>query len=148
VIEMLDSCEITREDLTESMESFKLPGIKRHSYSELDTKAKTSFTRKYNKAVHKAQGIVESTLGGALKKGKGKAAATATSTDETGLAPPSDAESEPEVEEDDDVSQFQKKPKATTATAKKKKTTATVAKGKRGATGSASKTPANKKHRN
>lgn len=45
VIELLDSCEISREDLTESMESFKFPGVKRHSYSELETKAKTAFTR-------------------------------------------------------------------------------------------------------
>jgi replication factor C subunit 1 len=48
VIELLDECEITREDLTESMESFKFPGVKRHSYSELDSKAKTAFTRMYD----------------------------------------------------------------------------------------------------
>lgn len=45
VIELLDACEISREDLTESMESFKFPGVKRHSYNELETKAKTAFTR-------------------------------------------------------------------------------------------------------
>ena len=48
VINLLDECEITREDLTESMESFKFPGVKRHSYSELDSKAKTAFTRMYD----------------------------------------------------------------------------------------------------
>lgn len=48
MIGLLDECEITREDLTESMESFKFPGVKRHSYSELDSKAKTAFTRMYD----------------------------------------------------------------------------------------------------
>lgn len=47
VINLLDECEISREDLTESMESFKFPGVKRHAYSDLDTKAKTAFTRMY-----------------------------------------------------------------------------------------------------
>ncbi|KAG6614240.1 Replication factor C subunit 1 [Phytophthora cinnamomi] len=107
VIELLDECEITREDLTESMESFKFPGVKRHSYSELDTKAKTAFTRMYNKASHKSQAVVESVLGSTtIKKGRGKAAAAKDEDD--GLPPPSDAESEHE-EEDLDVSKFQKK---------------------------------------
>ncbi|GMF28683.1 unnamed protein product [Phytophthora fragariaefolia] len=134
VIELLDECEITREDLTESMESFKFPGVKRHSYSELDTKAKTAFTRmcdacmllqllacgvlteglywcdsccRYNKASHKSQAVVESVLGSTtIKKGRGKAAAK---SDDDGLPPPSDAESEPDEEEDLDVSKFQKK---------------------------------------
>lgn len=52
VIRLLDECEITREDLTESMESFKFPGVKRRSYLELDSKAKTAFTRMYG--VHMA----------------------------------------------------------------------------------------------
>ncbi|ETI51294.1 hypothetical protein F441_05288 [Phytophthora nicotianae CJ01A1] len=124
VIELLDKCEITREDLTESMESFKFPGVKRHSYSELDTKAKTAFTRMYNKASHKSQAVVESVLGSTtIKKGRGKAAAT--KDDDGGLPPPSDAESEPEEEEDLDVSKFQKKSrggakrKAPTAAGKK-----------------------------
>ncbi|KAG3190001.1 hypothetical protein PC128_g11539 [Phytophthora cactorum] len=109
VIELLDECEISREDLTESMESFKFPGVKRHSYSELDTKAKTAFTRMYNKASHKSQAVVEAVLGSTIiKKGRGKAAAT--KDDESGLPPTSDAESEPE-EEDVDVSKFQKKPR-------------------------------------
>ncbi|KAG3109906.1 hypothetical protein PI124_g10917 [Phytophthora idaei] len=109
VIELLDECEISREDLTESMESFKFPGVKRHSYSELDTKAKTAFTRMYNKVSHKSQAVVEAVLGSTIiKKGRGKAAAT--KDDESGLPPPSDAESEPE-EEDVDVSKFQKKPR-------------------------------------
>ncbi|KAK1940127.1 Replication factor C subunit 1 [Phytophthora citrophthora] len=123
VIELLDECEITREDLTESMESFKFPGIKRHSYSELDTKAKTAFTRTYNKASHKSQAVVESVLGSTtIKKGRGKAAVKG---DDDGLPPPSDAESEPDDEEDLDVSKFQKKArggakrKAPAATAKK-----------------------------
>ncbi|KAJ8525178.1 hypothetical protein ON010_g15937 [Phytophthora cinnamomi] len=107
VIELLDECEITREDLTESMESFKFPGVKRHSYSDLDTKAKTAFTRMYNKASHKSQAVVESVLGSTtIKKGRGKAAAAKDEDD--GLPPPSDAESEHE-EEDLDVSKFQKK---------------------------------------
>uniref|UniRef100_K3WVL0 Replication factor C subunit 1 n=1 Tax=Globisporangium ultimum (strain ATCC 200006 / CBS 805.95 / DAOM BR144) TaxID=431595 RepID=K3WVL0_GLOUD len=111
VIELLDSCEISREDLTESMESFKFPGIKRHSYAELDTKAKSGFTRQYNKAVHKAQGVVESALGSTtIKKGRGKAAAI---DDDDALPPASDAESEPEGDDDDDIdiSKFQKKAK-------------------------------------
>ncbi|KAG1706715.1 hypothetical protein DVH05_027569 [Phytophthora capsici] len=107
VIELLDECEITREDLTESMESFKFPGIKRHSYSELDTKAKTAFTRMYNKASHKSQAVVESVLGSTtIKKGRGKAA---VKDEDNGLPPASDAESEPDDEEDLDVSKFQKK---------------------------------------
>lgn len=149
VIELLDSCEINREDLTESMESFKFPGVKRHSYSELDTKAKTTFTRqyvrllsslgggcrcctalseptilcficaratRYNKAVHKAQGVVESSLGSMTVKkgGRGKAA---TADDDDALPPASDAESEPEDGDDDiDVSKFQKKPRGRAAT--------------------------------
>lgn len=117
VIELLDACEISREDLTESMESFKFPGVKRHSYAELDTKAKTAFTRQYNKAVHKAQGVVESSLGSmTVKKGRGKAAA---GPDDDALPPPSDAESEPEDNDDDDidVSKFQKKPRGRAAAA-------------------------------
>ncbi|KAL3672517.1 hypothetical protein V7S43_001817 [Phytophthora oleae] len=107
VIELLDECEITREDLTESMESFKFPGIKRHSYSELDTKAKTAFTRMYNKASHKSQAVVESVLGSTtIKKGRGKAA---VKDEDNGLPSPSDAESEPDQDEDLDVSKFQKK---------------------------------------
>ncbi|KAF4044517.1 Replication factor RFC1 C terminal domain [Phytophthora infestans] len=123
VIELLDECEISREDLTESMESFKFPGVKRHSYSELDTKAKTAFTRMYNKASHKSQAVVEAVLGSTtIKKARGKTAVA--KDDGSGLPPPSDAESEPE-EEDVDVSKFQKKPrggakrKAPAATAKK-----------------------------
>ncbi|KAL7684146.1 putative AAA+ ATPase domain, DNA polymerase III, clamp loader complex, gamma/delta/delta subunit [Plasmopara halstedii] len=107
VIELLDECEISREDLTESMESFKFPGIKRYSYTELDTKAKTAFTRMYNKASHKSQAVVESVLGSTtIKKGRGKA--SDSKNEENGLPPPSDAESEPE-EEDVDVSKFQNK---------------------------------------
>ncbi|POM67739.1 Replication factor C subunit [Phytophthora palmivora] len=124
VIDLLDECEITREDLTESMESFKFPGVKRHSYSELDSKAKTAFTRMYNKASHKSQAVVESVLGSTtVKKGRGKAAAV--KDEENGLPPPSDAESEPDDEEDLDVSKFQKKSrggakrKAPTAAGKK-----------------------------
>ncbi|TMW67474.1 hypothetical protein Poli38472_011094 [Pythium oligandrum] len=109
VIDLLDSCEISREDLTESMESFKLPGIKRHTYSELDTKAKTAFTRLYNKASHKSQGVVERELQATtVKKGRGRAAAA---VEEDGLPPPSDAESEAEDGDDVDVSKFQKKPR-------------------------------------
>ena len=48
MIVLLDECEITREDLTESMESFKFPGVKRHSYSDVDSKAKMAFTRMYD----------------------------------------------------------------------------------------------------
>lgn len=116
VIDLLDSCEISREDLTESMESFKLPGIKRHSYSELDTKAKTAFTRLYNKASHKSQGVVERELAATtIKKGRGRAAAV-TEDDQGGLPPPSDAESEPEGADDDvDVTKFQKKPRGRAA---------------------------------
>ncbi|RLN84281.1 hypothetical protein BBJ28_00026932, partial [Nothophytophthora sp. Chile5] len=112
VIELLDECEITREDLTESMESFKFPGVKRHSYGELDSKAKSTFTRKYNKAVHKSQAVVESALGSTtIKKERGKVAAPA-GDEGNGLAPPSDAESEPEVDDDAvDVSKFLKKPR-------------------------------------
>ncbi|CAI5718729.1 unnamed protein product [Peronospora farinosa] len=124
VINLLDECEITREDLTESMESFKFPGVKRHSYSELDSKAKTTFTRMYNKASHKSQAVVESVLGSTtIKKGRGKA--NAVKDEENGLRPPSDAESEPDEEVDLDVSKFQKKPrggakrKAPAATGKK-----------------------------
>uniref|UniRef100_H3GWA8 Replication factor C subunit 1 n=1 Tax=Phytophthora ramorum TaxID=164328 RepID=H3GWA8_PHYRM len=124
VIELLDECEITREDLTESMESFKFPGVKRHSYSELDSKAKTAFTRMYNKASHKSQAVVESVLGATtIKKGRGKAATS--KADDNGLPPASDAESEPDDEEELDVSKFQKKPrggakrKAPAAAAKK-----------------------------
>ncbi|KAG7395614.1 replication factor C subunit 1 [Phytophthora boehmeriae] len=112
VIELLDECEITREDLTESMESFKFPGIKRHSYAELDSKAKSGFTRLYNKASHKSQAVVESVLGSTtIKKGRGKAA---VKDENNGLAPPSDAESEPDDEDDMDVSKFQKKPRGGT----------------------------------
>ncbi|TDH72328.1 hypothetical protein CCR75_002662 [Bremia lactucae] len=107
VIILLDECEISREDLTESMESFKFPGIERHSYSELDTKAKTTFTRVYNKASHRSQAVVESVLGSTtVKKGRGKA--VVAGDDESGITPLSDAESEPE-EEDVDVSKFQTK---------------------------------------
>ncbi|KAE8877207.1 hypothetical protein PF005_g6599 [Phytophthora fragariae] len=106
VIELLDECEITRDDLTESMESFKFSGVKRHSYSELDTKSKTAFTRMYNKASHKSQAVVESVLGSTtIKKGRGK---TAVKDEDDGLPPPSDAESEGE-DQDVDVSKFQKK---------------------------------------
>ncbi|KAF0719478.1 Aste57867_1014 [Aphanomyces stellatus] len=62
VIEMLDACEISKDDLTESMEFFKLPGIPRHSYTELDSKAKSAFTRQYNKVAHKSQALVEADL--------------------------------------------------------------------------------------
>lgn len=62
VIELLDECEITREDLTESMESFKFPGVKRHSYSELDTKAKTAFTRMYAASMHLTMVAVKCSL--------------------------------------------------------------------------------------
>lgn len=116
VIELLDSCEITREDLTESMESFKLSGIKRHSYSELETKAKTAFTRLYNKATHKSQGVVErDLLTTTVKKGRGRAI---VEDDDSGLPPPSDAESEGEIQDDDDVdiSKFQKKPRGRAST--------------------------------
>ncbi|RLN51836.1 hypothetical protein BBJ29_002424 [Phytophthora kernoviae] len=110
VIELLDECEITREDLTESMESFKFPGVKRHSYSELDSKAKSGFTRLYNKSSHKSQAVVESVLASStVNKGRGKAAAV--KDENSDLAPPSDAESEPDEENDMDVSKFQKKPR-------------------------------------
>ncbi|CAH0479979.1 unnamed protein product [Peronospora belbahrii] len=88
VIGLLDECEITREDLTESMESFKFPGVKRHSYSELDSKAKTAFTRMYNKTSHTSQAVMRRMV-----------------------SMPSDVESEPDEEEDLDVSKFQKKPR-------------------------------------
>uniref|UniRef100_A0AAV1UCY4 Replication factor C subunit 1 n=1 Tax=Peronospora matthiolae TaxID=2874970 RepID=A0AAV1UCY4_9STRA len=110
VIELLDECEITREDLTESMESFKFSGVKRHSYSDLDSKAKTAFTRMYNKAFHKSQAIVESVLGsGTAKKGRGQA--SVIKDEENGLPVPSDAESEPD--EEVDISKFQKKARGT-----------------------------------
>ncbi|TYZ66262.1 hypothetical protein PybrP1_008194 [[Pythium] brassicae (nom. inval.)] len=118
VIELLDACEISREDLTESMESFKFPGVKRHSYSELDAKAKTAFTRQYNKAVHKAQGVVESSLGSMTVKKGGRGKAAAADDDVDALPPASDAESEPEDGDDDiDVSKFQKKSRGRAAAA-------------------------------
>jgi replication factor C subunit 1 len=136
VIELLDSCEISREDLTESMESFKMPGIKRHAYTELDTKAKTAFTRIYNKASHKSQGVVERELAATtVKKGRGRAAAVADEAD-GGLPPASDAESEAEADGDDvDISKFQKKPRGRAAAS----ASSDAAKGKRKAPAAASK---------
>lgn len=166
VIELLDACEIAREDLTESMESFKFPGVKRHSYTELDTKAKTSFTRqyvlvqriargvvhikivctnrfllfRYNKAVHKAQGVVENVLGSTtIKKGRGKVA-TAPEDDDTGLGVASDAESEPDNNDEDDVSMFQKKSRGRTAAG-----SAGGAAKRKPATSAAKKAPAKKR---
>lgn len=67
---------------------------------------------RYNKAVHKAQGVVESTLGSTtIKKGRGKVA-----DDNDALPPASDAESDPE-DDGDDVSKFQKKPRGKAAAA-------------------------------
>ncbi|CAI5734318.1 unnamed protein product [Hyaloperonospora brassicae] len=125
VVELLDECEITREDLTESMESFKFPGVKRHSYSDLDSKAKTAFTRMYNKSFHKSQAIVESVLGSStVKKGRGQA--SAVKDEENGLPVPSDAESEPDDEVD--ISKFQKKARSS---AKRKTAAATEKKAAR-----------------
>ncbi|KAI9916801.1 hypothetical protein PsorP6_016751 [Peronosclerospora sorghi] len=135
VITLLDECEISREDLTESMESFKFNGVKRHSYSELDSKAKTAFTRMYNKASHKSQAVVESVLGSrTVKKGQGKAVPVID--EEDGLRPASDAESEPDEEVELDVSKFQKKSsggvKRNTPAAKRKKATRKAPTKKRG----------------
>lgn len=68
-----------------------------------------SLPLRYNKAAHKAQGVVESALGSTtIKKGRGKVAAV----DEDALPPASDAESEPEGDDDEiDISKFQKKPR-------------------------------------
>lgn len=104
VIERLDACEISREDLTEAMESFKFPGIKRHSYADLDSKAKASFTRSYNKTTHTAQALVEL----ALTSGK-KTRATVSAPQNEELPIPSDAEtdeSDDPNEDDADLSKF------------------------------------------
>ncbi|KAJ0401845.1 hypothetical protein ATCC90586_008564 [Pythium insidiosum] len=122
VVEFLDACEISREDLTESMESFKLPEVKRLSYAQLDTKAKSAFTRLYNKASHKSQAVVEKELlSTTVKKGRGRAAAAPDDT-EDGLPPPSDAEEESDKGEDDeiDLSKFQKKGRGAAAASKRK----------------------------
>ncbi len=47
VIKILDDCEIGKEDLSESFEHFKLPGIERLSYDQLDSKLKAAFTRRF-----------------------------------------------------------------------------------------------------
>ncbi|KDO22543.1 hypothetical protein SPRG_11725 [Saprolegnia parasitica CBS 223.65] len=114
VIDMLDACEISKDDLTESMEHFKFPGVVRHSYAELDTKAKSAFTRKYNKGVHKSQALVEANLAAnpAKKKTSKKVAADDDGLgDDDGLM----ADDGDNDDDDDDVSQFQKKAPAKAA---------------------------------
>ncbi|GLE00134.1 hypothetical protein PINS_up008861 [Pythium insidiosum] len=123
VVDFLDACEISRDDLTESMESFKLPEVKRLSYAQLDTKAKSAFTRLYNKASHKSQAVVEKELlSTTVKKGRGRAAAAATDDNEDGLPPPSDAEEDSDQGGDDDIdlSKFQKKGRGAAAATKRK----------------------------
>ncbi|CAK4663576.1 unnamed protein product [Aphanomyces euteiches] len=106
VIEMLDECEISKDDLTESMEFFKLPGVTRHSYTELDSKAKSAFTRQYNKVAHKSQALVEADL---LAK---PAKRTVRKADDDGMDALDEGVNEVDVDEDendDDVSKFQAK---------------------------------------
>ncbi|OQR91027.1 replication factor C subunit [Achlya hypogyna] len=117
VIDMLDACEISKDDLTESMEHFKFPGVVRKSYAELDTKAKSAFTRKYNKGVHKSQALVEANLAAnpAKKRTSKKATDDGDDGDDDGLMADDGDEAD-----DDDVSQFQKKASAKPAAAKRK----------------------------
>ncbi|RHZ08609.1 hypothetical protein DYB26_016137, partial [Aphanomyces astaci] len=134
VIDMLDACEISKDDLTDSMEFFKLPGVVRHSYAELDAKAKGAFTRQYNKVAHKSQAVVEADL---VAKPSAKRSLSKKTDD--GLTDDLDEgvnDQDDDDDEEDDVTRFQKAKKATAAA---KKAAAVKRKAADGTTKSAAK---------
>jgi len=59
-IDEMDYYGINRDDLFESFDEFYLPiqGKKSNMFGDLESKIKASFTRQYNKGVHKAQALV------------------------------------------------------------------------------------------
>ncbi|ETW00934.1 hypothetical protein H310_06588 [Aphanomyces invadans] len=131
VIAMLDACEISKDDLTDSMEFFKLPGVPRHTYAELDSKAKSAFTRQYNKVAHKSQALVEADL---LAKPAKKSVKTKGADDLDGVdgldEGVNDDDDKDGDDDDTDVMRFQKA---------KKKTPVAKRKAPDGSTASASK---------
>lgn len=110
VIELMDACQISREDMTESFEFFKFNDVKRQSYSELDAKLKRAFTSAYNKVSHRQQVLVEAQYAGVkAKKGKAKVDEEDEDQDEDEIK-----------EEKEDLSMFAKKKPRKAAAAKGK----------------------------
>lgn len=107
VVSTLDDCEISREDLTESMEHFQMTDIHRLSYTkDIDSKTKSALTRMYNKQAHRAQGLAEGSSFSASKSKKKKGPSSAAAEEDT-LEDAEGINAEDDDDDDDnDVSKF------------------------------------------
>mmetsp|Transcript_21326 Transcript_21326/g.32410 ORF Transcript_21326/g.32410 Transcript_21326/m.32410 type:complete len:1006 (+) Transcript_21326:103-3120(+) len=57
-IEFMDEYGLDRDDIMENLDEFNLDS-KAKKFSDLDSKVKASFTKEYNKGVHKSQALVD-----------------------------------------------------------------------------------------
>lgn len=58
VIELMDEYGLDRDDIFESMDELNLDSTSKN-FGDLESKVKASFTREYNKGIHKSQALVD-----------------------------------------------------------------------------------------
>jgi replication factor C subunit 1 len=109
-IELMDEYGLSREDVMEKLDEFKMGGGKEPSFADLDSKQKAAFTREYNQGSHKSQALVaEQGAGGKTKKSGGakreRDPADLDAIDEDDA----DEESEDEVDDEAELKKLQEK---------------------------------------
>ena len=72
VIALMDEYGLSREDVMEKLDEFRMPLKKGEgkTFGDLDTKQKSAFTRQYNQGSHKSQALVDEEFAGKLTKKK------------------------------------------------------------------------------
>ena len=119
-IELMDEYGLSREDVMEKLDEFKMSKDDK-SFSDLDSKKKAAFTRQYNSGSHMSQALVDEQGAGPKRKAKGsreKDPADLDAIDEDAV----DEESDDDVEEDLEKLKAQFKKKGRKKAAPKKKT--------------------------
>jgi replication factor C subunit 1 len=109
-IELMDHYGLSREDVMEKLDEFKMGGGKEPAFADLDSKQKAAFTREYNQGSHKSQALVgEQGAGGKTRKSAGgkreRDPADLDAIDEDAA----DEESEDEVDEEAELKKLQDK---------------------------------------
>ena len=120
-IQMMDEYGLSREDVMEKLDEFKINKDEKAFGDIMDSKQKAAFTREYNSKKHMSQALVDEQGAGPKKRSKGgkeKDPADLDAIDEDGVEEESDNDDEEDFEKM--AAAFKKKGRKKAAPKKKK----------------------------
>lgn len=100
-VQMMDDYGLSRDDILEKLDEFRLDKSSESSFEKLDSKCKAALTRTYNQGSHTSQALVAEEQSGKPKRKTGAAGATMEMKDPDAID--DDAVEEQPEEIDDDV---------------------------------------------